>query len=138
MSQDYEDPTLPTISGWSMNGKFLWNTTELVTMTAEAQRSINETTQRSASGILATRAAFTIDYEAMYNLILDTKLIWRMDEYQGINRNDDIWGISFGARYLINENYYGLLRLSHDERESSQSGSGYVDNRLILTFGAQI
>jgi len=138
MSQDYEDPTLPTISGWSMNGKFLWNTTELVTMTAEAQRSINETTQTSASGILATRAAFTIDYEAMYNLILDTKLIWRMDEYQGINRNDDIWGISFGARYLINENYYGLLRLSHDERESSQRGSGYVDNRLILTFGAQI
>lgn len=138
MSQDYDDPTLPTISGWSMNGKFVWNTTELVTMTAEAQRSINETTQAGASGILATRVAYTIDYEAMYNLILDTKLSWRNEEFEGNNRTDDVWGISFGARYLINENYYGLMRLSHDERESSFTGNGYTDNRIILTLGAQI
>jgi hypothetical protein len=138
MSQDYEDPTLDNISGWSLNAKYLWNTTELVTMTAEAQRTINETTQVGSSGILATRAAFTIDYEAMYNLILDTKLVWRNDEYQGGGRNDEIYGISLGARYLITENYYGLLRLSHDERESDRLGSSYVDNRIILTFGAQI
>ncbi len=138
MSQNYDDATLDTISGWSINGKYVWNTTELVTMTAEAQRSINETTQAGASGILATRAAFTIDYEAFYNLILDTKFLWRNDEYGGVNRSDDIWGVSFGARYLISENYYGLLRLSHDERESSQAGSSYIDNRIIFTLGAQI
>jgi hypothetical protein len=138
MSQYYDDASLDTIAGWSVNGKYVWNTTELVTMTAEAQRSINETTQVGASGILATRLGFTIDYEAFYNVILDAKLVWRNDEYEGINRSDDIWGISFGTRYLISENYYGLLRLSHDERESNQRNSGYTDNRIILTLGAQI
>ena len=138
MSQYYDDATLDTIAGWSMSGKYVWNTTELVTMTAEAQRAINETTQVGASGILATRASFTVDYEAFYNLILDIKFLWRNDEYEGVNRSDDIWGLSLGAKYLISENYYGLLRLSHDERDSSQSGSSYIDNRVILTLGAQI
>ncbi len=139
MSQNYDDAALDTISGWSMNGKFLWNTTELVTMTAEAQRSINETTQTGASGILATRGSFTIDYEAFYNLILDTKLGWRNDDYQGgTSRTDDTWTYSVGARYLINENYYGLMRLSHEERDSSRAGSSYIDNRIIFTLGAQI
>ncbi|HEY4135444.1 MAG TPA: outer membrane beta-barrel protein [Alphaproteobacteria bacterium] len=138
MSQDYDDALLPTVSGWSMNSKLLWNTTELVTMTAEAQRSIDETTQVDASGILATRASFTVDYEALYNLILDAKVSWRNDEYQGNSRNDDTWIYSVGARYLMTENYYSLLRFSHDVRESNQTGNGYTDNRIVLTFGVQL
>ncbi len=55
LNQSFDEPSFEAISGYSADGKLIWNPTGLVTVTATLSRRIDETTQIGVSGILDNR-----------------------------------------------------------------------------------
>lgn len=56
MSQTYADPAFGDIADYTLRGDFDWSVTRLTNITFNAARTVRETTQTGASGILALEA----------------------------------------------------------------------------------
>lgn len=138
LRQDYDDPSFPTIQGPAFNGKMVWNATGLTTLTATVDRKIEETVQAGASGTLTTKYGLTADWEALYNLIVDTGVSFSTEDFRGVGRNDDVSGATFGTRYLFGRHWYAEARYSYNSRGSNASGDSYTDHRVLLTVGERL
>lgn len=138
LRQTYDKTQFSTIQGPAVNAKMTWNPTGLLTFTGSINRSVQETAAVGESGDLSTVYALTVDWEALYNFIVDTGFSRSNDDYRGTQRTDDLNSWTTGARYLLNQNWYAEARFFYDERTSSTSGSGYTDQRFLITVGERL
>ncbi len=136
--QDYNEPTLPNPHGPNFRLRGIWNATELLTLTAEAGRSIEDTAQTGVSGVLTTSYALKADWEAMYNLIVSAQLGYRDEQSRGSGRVDDTTTSALRARWLIDQHWYLTSALEHDFRDSSVTTGNYTDTRALITIGEHL
>jgi hypothetical protein len=137
LSQEYDDPGLPTIDGPSFGANVTWNVTQLTTVTFEASRTIEETTLSGAAGALSSDAQLTVDHELLRNLIVSAGARFNYIDYEGISREDDIAGLGLGATYLINRYFNAGLRYSFTARDSNVANADYETQSALLTITAQ-
>jgi hypothetical protein len=138
LRQTYDDPQFSTIQGPTVNAKMTWNATELLTFTGSVNRTVQETVIVGESGDLSTLYTLTADWEALYNLIVDAGFSRSNDAYRGISRTDVLNSWTTGARYLLNQNWYAEGRFFFDKRTSDVAGSGFSDQRFIITVGERL
>lgn len=136
--QSYDDPNLPNVKGPNFRLRAIWNATGVVTLTAEANRSVAETTQAGVSGVLVSSYALKADWEAMYNLIVSAQAGFTNDRYRGSGRVDDTTTSSLRARWLINGYWYLNTALDHDFRNSTVTSGNYTDTRAFITLGVHL
>lgn len=135
--QSYEEELYGSVSGVSAGLDLTWNATDLATVTAQLDRSVNETTTFGVSGIVTTTAALRFDYELDYNLISHVGGEVRRSEFDGTNRTDDTYRARAGLSYLINE-YLSLdMTYRYDQRASNFSSADYTANTGLVTMRAQ-
>ncbi len=138
IAQYYDDPLLPTVSGPSFRVRTIWNATELLTLTVEGGRTVEETSQSGVSGILQSSFALKLDWEAMYNLILTAQAGWTNQESRGTGREDDTTRLALRARWLIDQNWYVKAALEHDFRDSTAANGNYKNTRFLITLGERL
>lgn len=139
VDHSFDDTRVGDVTGLALLAKVEYFPTELITLTINAERSVQATGVIGAGGVLRTTAGAQADYELRRNLILSAKGQFLNDEYQGFDRTDEVWTGMLGAYYLINRrlgvnliyNYYdqksgGLLR-----------GPDFAINRFQLGFVVQ-
>ena len=102
LAQHYRDPFFQDISGLLVRGELEYFLTPLVTLTANVDRSVNETGILDAAGYLATTTSVRADYELLRNLILSASVEKERRNYNNIDRDDDRW----------NYRAFGVYRLS--------------------------
>lgn len=137
LRQDYEDPALRDVSGPTFNVRALWNATELMTLTLEGSRFVDETETTSTSGVLRTAGNFTADYELLENLLLNASEKYTVSNFQGNGRRDRTSESTGGLKYLLNANMYIGLNYSRLVRSSNFAGDGYRNNVASVLLGLQ-
>lgn len=138
LSQDFDDPRFETLDRVTFGGSLTWNVTQLTTLNASLSRTPQATTQAGASTYVDTRFGFEVDHELLRNLLLNADLFYSDQDYSGIPRQDDVFGITLGSRYLLNRNVYASLSYSFDKRDSNLAGSGSDFDRNILRLGIEL
>jgi hypothetical protein len=133
----YDDDTLNDIDGIAAGGSVLWNVTGLTSIRGFIEGSTEETTQAGASGYLALRAGASVEHELMRNVLLGAGITLGRDDYEGIDREDDIVIGNLSAKYLINRNFYAGAEFTHRTR-SSDTPDEYSQNIFLVRLGAQL
>ena len=133
----YDDDELSDVNSPALGGNVLWNVTGLTSIRAFAQGSIEETTQADASGYIAARVGGSVEHELRRNILLGAGVTLGRDDYEGIDRTDDILIGTVSARYLINRNFYARAAFTHQTR-NSDTDDEYSRNIILLTIGAQL
>ena len=142
LSKSYTDPRLKDFSGLAFGGQLNWAVTQLTTITGRASRQVREADLNTA-GLVATSytrtiAALGVDHELLRTLLLNGRLQWRQDDFNGITRTDNVYTAGVGATYLINRNFYLTGGYTYETRKSDATGLDYKDNLVFLRVGAQM
>lgn len=124
LRQEYDAANLPTVSAPTGELALLWNPTTLTTLTFRAERRVEETIRNNATSYVRTIGTVRVDHEYARNILLDASLIYRLDEFEGVSRDDKTVFMSVGATWLLNRN----LRLGASyTRSQGDLGGGQPD-----------
>ncbi|WP_417792910.1 outer membrane beta-barrel protein [Terasakiella pusilla] len=137
MSQDYEDNSLDTASGWSGNASLNWFVTPLTTLRGSVSRAIEETTTAGASSIVGTRYAIGADHELLRNLLVSADIAYSESDYSGGTRNDDKMNYAAAIDYKFNRNFFAGAKVTFEDRDSNQSVNDYDRTKYMVKIGAQ-
>jgi len=136
--QDYDDPRLRPVDGPTAGIKLTWNVTALTTITGNLSREIEETVLANSSAYFATRASIKADHELLRNLILNARVGYENDKFEGIDRRDNYYEAGLGATWLINRNFSLGGGYSYRTRNSNQPGTDFDENVVFLRLKAQL
>lgn len=138
IAQDYEDPALLPLDATDFGATLTWSPTGLTTLGATLARSAEETTFQGASSVRRTVANLNADHELLRNLLLNARVQWSDEVFNGIPREDTYDAWAFGVRYLANRYLAGILRFDQDRRDSNVAGEDYRRKRILLALRGQI
>ncbi len=138
--QDLDDPGFNDVEGYVFGGLLTWNVTGLTTVRFDVEREIEETTVGRASSVFASRAGVMVDHELLRNLLLNASFFFTREEFEGIDRNDNLYEVEVGSKYLLNRYLYLSLGYRYTRRDTEQPGEGnnlgYEEN--VIGFTAQL
>jgi hypothetical protein len=136
--QSYDDARLPAMDGPAAGLQVTWNVTRLTTVTGSVTRDIQETILAGASGYFATLAQVKVDHELLRNLLLNVSVGFENDNFTGISRNDDYYLAGFGAKYLINHNFWASAGYNFAHRDSDVAGTNFDDHIVNIRLSAHL
>ncbi|WP_297024879.1 outer membrane beta-barrel protein [Thalassospira sp.] len=125
MNQSYADPAFGNIADYTLRGDFDWSITRLTNITFNAARTVHETTQTGASGILAFEVGSGISHELRRGLTVSLNAAYSSENYQQTTRRDRTHRLGFGLRYALNRFAEIEGGLAYDQRTSNSAGEDY-------------
>jgi len=137
LKQYYAEKTFKAIGGFSYNAHVTWNPTQLLTVTATARRTIQQSPFVSQTGILEDSFGAHVDYELLRNVILSAEGDAVFDNYSELDRKDRLYTAEGRARYLFSRWLEAGLSVSHRFQASTSSlGRRYAGSSVLigLTF----
>lgn len=139
MQQEFDDPRVGDVDGLALLAKVEYTPTELLTLTFNAERSVQATGVIGAGGVLRTTGGVQADYELRRNLILSGKVQRLADDYQGFDREDGVWTGMAGAYYLINRRLGVNVIYNYYNQDSSGAlaGPDFAINRIQVGLVVQ-
>ncbi|MBG53030.1 MAG: hypothetical protein CML99_11545 [Rhodobiaceae bacterium] len=138
MSQDYDQVGFQDIDGLDFGLSGEWYASELTTITAGIDRSIEEATSGGASGHLDTNYRVGVAHELQRNLILAADASYLDVAFEGINRDDETVSAGAGIQYLLNRNADIALNYDYVSRDSSVIGQDYDKSVVGLTLNLKL
>ena len=142
LSRNYDDPRLKDFDGLALGGRLTWSVTQLTTVVGSIDRQVRESTfERNgqvASSYNRTIFALGVDHELLRTLLLNARLQYRQDDFNGVDRTDDVYTAGVGASYQLNRYLYLTGGYTYETRNSNLSGFGYDDHLVFLRIGAQM
>ena len=136
--REFDSALLSTVDGFVYEAGIEWFVTELTTVTLGGARTVEETTINNASGFLSTSVALGVDHELMRNVLIGADAYWANSDYEGITREDDVYGIGVEGTYLINRNLRATLGYDYEERDTNAAGQDYSANIVLLSLRAAL
>jgi len=135
--ETFADQRFDAVSGISAGIDMTWNPTDLMTVTASGERGVEQTNQLDASSLTRTELSLGLDYEILYDVLFTSGLHLRRDEFEGIDRTDDLIGGEIGLLYLMNE--YATWRTSYQYTtlSSTEDGESFDANTVFLSLRLQ-
>ena len=134
LNQDFSDRRAGNVDGLAVLGTVEYFPTQLITLTASAERSVRATGVIGAAAAVHSQASVQADYELFRNVILSARVQKAQDDYRGNDRKDDLTGMMFGGQYLVNRNLGVNIIFNRDEQDSSgaQRGRTFTADRLQM------
>ncbi|PHS28248.1 MAG: hypothetical protein COA84_01720 [Robiginitomaculum sp.] len=139
LDQSFQSPFLPNINGFAVRANVEWFVTQLTTVTVKGSRSVEDSGIQGASGFLANKANFKIDHELLRNLVLTGQLTYGLDDFKGIDREDERFGGTFSGTVLLRRGvgltFYYLY--ADQTSRGTAGGSDYTNNEVGFTIKFQ-
>ncbi|MGQ3026927.1 MAG: outer membrane beta-barrel protein [Ferrovibrionaceae bacterium] len=136
--QTYDDPRLRPVDGPTAGVKLTWNVTALTTLTGNLSREIEETVLANSSAYFATRASIRADHELLRDVLLNARIGYENDKFEGIGRKDNYYEAGLGATWLINRNFSLAGGYNYRTRDSNQPGTNFDENVVFVRLKAQL
>lgn len=136
LRQSFDDPALPNVNGFGVRANVEWFPTQLTTVNFSAARSAEDSVFAGSSGYLSTRFSAGVDHELLRNLILSAELGYVIEDYKGIDREDERWSGTLAATYLMNRHVGVTGSYTYLEQNSSGTAIGrdYNANRVGISL----
>ena len=133
--QNFADPRLDSVTGVVAEGRVTWNVTRLTTITGTVTRDLRETTVAGSSAYFVTRGELRADHELRRHVLLNAKLEYERDDFEGIDRTDNYYVAGIGGKYLINR-YLGASGGYGYRQRDSNTGSDFVDHTFTVRLSS--
>jgi hypothetical protein len=135
LSQTYTSPLFKPINGPSAKAQVEWFPTQLTTVTAIVTRSVGDSGVPGAAGFLATNGSLQVDHELLRNVILTANVYVGYNQYNGVDRNDELYGAGVSANWLLTRHIGLNLAYLYSDQSSTGTAKGpsFQDNRISLS-----
>ncbi len=137
MERDYHDPTLPNISGLTLDGSLLWQATALTSAKFTAQSSIGELSVQDVSGEFSRSFSLEVDHALRTWLIANAIIGYENDDYVGLGRTDNHYFAATGLTYKLNREMQLKGEVRQDWLNSNVTGVAYTASTFLLTMRLQ-
>lgn len=134
ISREYDNPAFGSLDGFAALARLEYFPTQLVTLSASVRRAIDDSTTPGSGGFFTNSATLTADYELLRNVIVGGRLDYRLDEFEGLDREDRTLGATVGAQYLVNRNVGLGATVSYTDRASDGAFAGPQYDAVRLMF----
>ncbi len=141
ISREYVDERFLDADGPTIGADISWAVTRLTTLDFFASRLIDDTTVLGASGITKTSFGVDVRHELRRDFSIAAGIGFLEDNFQGIERKDDIFTMELGGRYFMNnflQLSFGYLREDRDTSPADIDGQRYKINRLYIKLLGQL
>ena len=137
--QRYRDAALGDIGGITFGARLTSNPTPLTTVQVSVSREIEDTSLADGSGFFDTTMQLIVDHELRRNLVLSGAVGYSLQDYRGIDREDEVVRVTFSASYVMNRHFTVAITYDFEERHSdgSDAGQTYASNRFLLKLVGQ-
>jgi hypothetical protein len=136
LRQDYDDPRFSSVSAVDFGGSLNWRASPRTTLSAELDRSLEETTLAGSSGYLYTSLAGTVRHKFSPRMNINAGVSVAEADYQVVDRNDDYYTAQLGMRYYITPGYYlGTEYRALIRNSDPQEVNDYTRHQFFLTLG---
>lgn len=140
--QEYDDRLLSTAKGPVIGADITWNVTPLTTFIGTLSREIRESTTGDgmggfASGRFFSTAQISAQHELLRNLLLQADVSYSNDDFEGIDRSDDIYRLALSANYMMHRNFYLRGGYRFTSRESDSAGADFTENVVFVSLQLQ-
>ena len=132
----YQDPTLPNISGVTVDGSLIWVASALTTAKLTATTRVDKSTVFGVSGVFTREVALQVDHAFRRWLIATLKVSYGNDDYVGSTRDDNRYSVSAGIIYKLNRDLHLRSELRRDWLRSSVPSADY--NANVVLFGVRL
>jgi hypothetical protein len=136
LTRRYKDPTLPDISGLAFDSSLLWSATPLTTVTLTGKSTVDEVIVPGSSGVLRRDFAIQVDHAFRRWLTGTFRFGYGLDDYVGMDREDERWYASLAVLYKLNRNAQLKGELRRDWLTSTVPGADYTADAIM--FGVRL
>jgi len=138
IQQNYDSSLYGEYSGLGFGANGYWNATTLDTFTLNLGRDVEETIVSGAASYVETRARIDWDHELRRNLMLTTEAGYDYDDYQGVDRDDNVYVVGGGLKYLVNNHFNLYANYDYVDRQSNIDVDSYKQNRFLVGVKAAL
>jgi hypothetical protein len=137
IARNYDDPTLPDISGLLIDSSLLWKPTALTQVKLDVNSTINESITTGAAGIFTREGKLTVDHAFRRWLIASLFAGYGTDQYRGTSRVDDRWTYGAALTYSLNRALALRGEIRREKLDSSDPTQNYTANIVMLGLRLQ-
>lgn len=119
--QRYDELPLGPVYGLTYDLSVLWNVTPLLTATAGAHRTIQQTPYQAAPSIIESRFELKFDYELLRNLLVNVQGTLTLDDFGAGYAVDARRNFAIDLRYLMNRTMSADLLLDWSQQKAHSS-----------------
>lgn len=138
IEQDYDDKALEDVNTIDFGANLSWRYSLSTMISARLDRTVEETTLRNASSYLNTSVGAGIQHKISPRSVVSATFNTSVNDYQGIDRNDDLLDLSAGIQYQLVRNLYAEGSYYYSERNSDIAGEDFRRNQLLFQLRAEI
>ena len=132
-SQDYDGSAFPDIDGLDYGVNLDWFVSRLTTIKFEASSSIEESAVAGSAGFIAQTASVGVEREFRRNIIGTARAFVEADDFEGIAREDERFGVEGRMDYLVNRSVSFFGAVEYADQSSNTIGNAY--DRTVLRIG---
>lgn len=145
VKQNYDSDSLEGVDDFTFGASLLWSPTGLTSVRTSVSRSVTETTltevintvNTPAAGILGTLFNLQLEHELQRNVLLKGTATYTRQDFKNINRADDLFNASLGARYLLNRNFAVDATYTFDARDTTVALQDYKSHIFMVSLRSQ-
>jgi hypothetical protein len=137
VQQRFDDPTIGTIAGPSYRARLTWRPTRLLDVHFNAEQLVTQTSDTSATGVLANALQLGLDYELRRNVIVSLAGGYEIDRFFGEVRKDDVITADARVKYLLNRFSSVSAYYRYTARDSDIAAFSYDKHLVGLNVTAQ-
>lgn len=128
----YKDPTLPNISGPTLDGSLLWQATALTTAKFTAASTVTESFVPGTSGEFSRDVNIQVDHAFLLQLIGMGQIGYGHDDYVGLGRHDNRYFVAAGLTYKLSRELWLKGTVREDWLMSNVSGVSYDATSFLV------
>ena len=128
----YKDPTLPNISGPTLDGSLIWQATALTTAKFTAASTVTESVLRGTSGEFSRAFNLQVDHAFLLWLIGTGQVGYEHDDYVGFGRQDNRYFASAGLIYKLSRELQLKGTVREDWLTSNMTGVAYDATSFLV------
>ncbi len=129
--RDYEQANLASLKTTLLEADVQWLPTQRLTIYGTLYRQILEAADIASSGVVQTGGKVRAEYEIFHNLIMTGGIEVREDDFQGLDRADNIYQVRAGLDYYFTKNWLFTFGYEHQIRDSSDDSLDMHRNRFM-------
>lgn len=143
-NRDYDDPTLPSVSGFHVGGDLSWSPSRLTLVNIRMAGGPQETVQPGTSGYYSRLYSARLQHELRRNVLLNLRGSYTSNQYETVPgavtplHDTEVYRAGLGLSYLMNRNFYLSAGFVYERQDANQPAFEYRTNRYFLTLGLEL
>lgn len=118
--QNFADTGFEDVDGFAARAKLEYFITPLVTLTARANRGVEESSTLGSGAYVVTAFSLAADYEFLRNLVVSASAGYETNRFQDIDRRYSVASAQLGAKWQLAPRY--ALHAQYGFRDQDASG----------------